>query len=206
MQHLLSDQVSDLTKIYSKDIELVSISRSKSEELSSAANQILRPKMNTEVKWQQRTKDQDLPTKRLSESLKNDKAAIALAKEITSTNEILYDLLGCNEIEVRLTTLSAPMCPKFHADAVVCRLLTTISGIGTEWIREEDVDREILDGFEHDEEPLKTAKTIRHLEPLALSLLKGGMWQRGFGGVVHRSPHDTGMRLLLSYDPIFSNY
>ena len=205
MQHLISDQVSDLTKIYSKDIELVSISRSKSEELSSAAKQILRTNMNAEVKWQQRTKDQDLPTKRLSESLKNDKAVIMLAKEISSTNEILYGLLGCNEIEVRLTTLSSPMCPKFHADAVVCRMLTTISGIGTEWIREEDVDREILNDLEHDGDPLKTAKAVQHLEPLALSLLKGGRWQRGFGGVVHRSPHDTGMRLLLSYDPIFSN-
>ncbi|HAK52328.1 MAG TPA: hypothetical protein DCM54_10575 [Gammaproteobacteria bacterium] len=35
-------------------------------------------------------------------------------------------------------------------------------------------------------------------------MLKGGNWQDDFSGVVHRSPHQEGERLLLTLDPIFS--
>ena len=37
------------------------------------------------------------------------------------------------------------------------------------------------------------------------SLLKGGAWDDRFDGVVHRSPHEAGERLLLSFDPIFTD-
>ena len=52
--------------------------------------------------------------------------------------------------------------------------------------------------------PLKEGKTIRKLIPGDMSLLKGGKWQDGFSGVVHRSPHEEGPRLLLTFDPILT--
>ena len=96
------------------------------------------------------------------------------------------------------------MCPKFHADHVFCRMLITVRGPSTEWIACDDVQQDILSDSDSDTLPLKEGKTIRKLIPGDMSLLKGGKWQDGFSGVVHRSPHEEGPRLLLTFDPILT--
>ena len=65
----------------------------------------------------------------------------------------------------------------------------------------ESISNLILNNF-GEEEPIKEGKKIRQLASGSLSLLKGGNWQDGFRGVVHRSPHTKAQRLLLTFDPI----
>ncbi|MAI42047.1 MAG: DUF1826 domain-containing protein [Candidatus Azotimanducaceae bacterium] len=205
MQHVISNRISDFKKIYRKNVELVSISHSTSDHLTRLAGRLFSSHKTLELKWRQKATDKDSPTRELRVSIEDNEAIGSLTKEIVRTNEILYELFDCKEISIRVTTLSKPMCPKFHVDAIACRMLTTISGGGTEWISRDDVDESVLANRWLDTAPLKTGKEIRQLKTSAMSLLKGGSWQEGFEGVVHRSPHQSSERLLLSYDPIFSD-
>ena len=130
------------------------------------------------------------------------KAVELLANEINFVNKILHEFLHCEEVRVRVATIHGLMCPKFHADHVYCRMLVTVRGPSTEWIACDDVQQDILSDFDSNILPLKEGKTIRKLAPGDMSLLKGGKWQDGFSGVIHRSPHEEGPRLLLTFDPI----
>ena len=126
-----------------------------------------------------------------------------LLDEINGARELLGELIECEQIGVRLQTLSSPMCPRFHVDNVPCRMLITLCGAGTEWISNNDVDWEVLTDLDTVAPPLKPDGSIQNLNSGYWSLLKGGAWSEEFGGVVHRSPHGEGDRLLLSLDPIF---
>ena len=203
MQQVISDQIMDFSAIYDKNIELVSVTRTKLEQLESLAEQVFSSRTVLDMQWKQQPMDTELPLRELRASIGDSDGVGTLAKEIIDMNELLYELLGCKEIGVRVTTLNTPMCPRFHADAVVCRLLITIGGPGTEWIASNDVNRKLLADRDTDAIPIKDGKAIRRLRPGSMSLLKGGAWQKEFAGVVHRSPHKEGQRLLLSFDPIF---
>ncbi|MGE8328036.1 DUF1826 domain-containing protein [Pseudomonas urmiensis] len=50
-------------------------------------------------------------------------------------------LLGARRIGLRLRVLEGAMCPRFHVDKVPLRLLTTYTGAGSEWLKEEAIDR-----------------------------------------------------------------
>ena len=200
MQHILSNQVDDLGKILDENIELVSVDRPRSEELETLADKLFVRRTVLELDWQQETKDEGAPQKRL-ETLKHEKCA-PLVREILYVNRILLRLFNCEAVRVRVTTINGPMCPKFHTDYVSCRMLLTVRGPSTEWIASQDVQEEILADQKSEALPIKEGKKIRQLRSGGLSLLKGGNWQDGFRGVVHRSPHTKAQRLLLTFDPI----
>jgi hypothetical protein len=46
-------------------------------------------------------------------------------------------------------------------------------------------------------------RSIQQIKTGQWSLLKGSGWNNKYQGLVHRSPHETEARLLLSLDPIF---
>ena len=200
MQHIFSNQVDDLGKIFDENIELVSVDRPRSEELESLADKLFMRRTVLELDWQQETKDEGALQKKL-EALKPQECA-PLAREITDVNRILLQLLNCEAVRVRVTTINGPMCPKFHTDYVSCRMLITVRGPSTEWIACHDVQEEILADPKSEALPVKEGKKIRQLRSGGFSLLKGGNWQDGFRGVVHRSPHTETQRLLLTFDPI----
>jgi hypothetical protein len=54
----------------------------------------------------------------------------------------LFDL---ENVGVRLNVLAKTLCPRFHADKVPCRLITTYAGKGTEWL-DKAIDRVMLAG------------------------------------------------------------
>ncbi|MAM82164.1 MAG: hypothetical protein CMP89_15615 [Gammaproteobacteria bacterium] len=205
MQQILSDQISDFTSIYDEDVELVSISRPGSPSLERFANDLFAARRVLELRWQQPALNADLTKKHIDSTVGNAHDSSYLTDEITLINEVLHELLGCEEIGVRVTTLSAPMCPRFHIDAVVCRMLVTIGGPGTDWIANDDVDMSILANRDSEEIPIKLGREVKQFNSNSMSLLKGGVWQNGFDGVVHRSPHQKDQRLLLSFDPIFTS-
>lgn len=203
MQHVLTNQVSDLKKIYDGNIELVSVARSSSERLECLADELFKRRALIELDWRQAVTDKETPLRELECVMQRTEEVTLLADEIYFVNEILHEFLHCEEVRVRVATIHGLMCPKFHTDHVYCRMLVTVTGPSTEWIACDDVQQDILSDPDSDALPIKEGKTFRKLIPGDMSLLKGGNWQSGFRGVVHRSPHEEGPRLLLTFDPIF---
>lgn len=109
-------------------------------------------------------------------------------------------LVDARRIGLRLRLLEKAMCPRFHVDHVPLRLVTTYAGAGSEWLREDAMDRHRLG--EPGAEPLDT----RHIEQLRageVALLKGEKWQGNEGaGIIHRSPQVDAKtrRLILTLD------
>ncbi|CAI3810997.1 hypothetical protein GLGCALEP_06501 [Pseudomonas sp. MM221] len=104
-------------------------------------------------------------------------------------------LVGARRVGLRLRVLAGPMCPRFHVDNVPLRLLTTYSGPGSEWLREQASPR----GELHTAQP--PVDKIQQLQAGEVAVLKGEKWQGNEGaGLVHRSPSGQQGRLLLSLD------
>ncbi|MDX2015928.1 MAG: DUF1826 domain-containing protein, partial [Myxococcaceae bacterium] len=57
---------------------------------------------------------------------------------------LFADLFEAERLGVRLTLADKPMCPRFHVDDVVCRLVVTLVGRGSEFLGEPDVRRKLL--------------------------------------------------------------
>ena len=204
MRYLSSDQAGDFAAIYDEDVELVSVARPASAHLEALTEQLFASRQSVQAQWEQAPGDADAPSAALSMVVDADWLR-ALCEEITLAGDLLGELLGCERIGIRVTTLRGPMCPRFHADQVPCRMLITIRGPGTDWIASDDVNRTLLARHDTDAPPIRGGRDIKHLATGNWSLLKGGAWNDRFGGVVHRSPHTADDRLLLSFDPVFTD-
>jgi len=202
MRHLSSDQLGDFAAIYEEDVELVSVARPQPTTLDRLAERLFARRQLIHAQWEQAAGDLDAPVSALSRFVEHDEA-LALSEAIAHASEVLSELLGCDQVGMRVTTLHAPMCPRFHVDQVPCRMLFTLSGPGTEWIPNKDVDWALLADRDTDEPPIRPPGGIRQLATGSWSLLKGGAWDERYNGVVHRSPHGDGVRLLVSLDPLF---
>ncbi len=132
----------------------------------------------------------------------------ALAEDIAQLVDLFCQLLNRQEVRLRLTTVDRVMCPRFHVDNVPCRLVTTFSGPGTQWLHHDAVDRsklgkgnkglpDELSGIYH------SIEDIQQLKNGDVALMKGARWigNRQIG-LVHRSPSpEPGeVRLLLTLD------
>ncbi|MFJ2481543.1 DUF1826 domain-containing protein [Pseudomonas sp. NPDC087598] len=109
-------------------------------------------------------------------------------------------LLGARRIGLRLRVLDKAMCPRFHVDHVPVRLITTYAGIGSEWLREGEMDRRQLG--QANAEPHEVWQ-IQRLTSGEVALLKGEKWHGNEGfGLIHRSPQlaPDERRLMLTLD------
>lgn len=105
-------------------------------------------------------------------------------------------LLGAEQVGLRLRAMDRAMCPRFHVDHVPMRLITTYAGVGSQWLREADVDRTRLG------EP-QAGAAIQQIHCGEVALLKGERWTGNEGcGLVHRSPplERNQRRLILTLD------
>lgn len=201
MRHLNSEALVDFAEIYDESVELISVATPSKAAVSSAAQYLL-AQSDLQAQWIQSADGQgDSPgggrSKLVSEALE------VLHADINTPVEVLQELLGCDACGIRLKVLEGPMCPRFHVDKVPCRMLMTYIGKGTEWIAHDDCDLKAMQN--PDLAPLLPGCSVRQIEPEAWTLLKGGAWHEGYGGVVHRSPSCRERRLLVSIDPIFSD-
>jgi hypothetical protein len=118
---------------------------------------------------------------------------------------ILFDT---NKVGLRLSVLDKAMCPRFHFDRVPCRLVTTFSGIGTQWLPNNKINMNKLghgSGGKSDEESglITTEADIQSLACGDVALLKGDTWEGNEGSaLVHRSPplKTDEYRLLMTVD------
>ncbi|MCC5793282.1 MAG: DUF1826 domain-containing protein [Chromatiales bacterium] len=201
MRQVASHQLVDFSRIYEDDVELITVRRASDGSLSSQSARLLEAGQVIQARWEQPAGDINAALTGLS-GCADPSWQQAMGSEIALAGELLSELLGCDRVGVRVTSLRAPMCPRFHVDQVPCRLLMTITGPGTEWIACDEVDRALLANRTIEAPPLRAGAGIRQLTTTAWSLLKGGTWTDRFGGVVHRSPHSRAPRLLVSMDPI----
>lgn len=104
-----------------------------------------------------------------------------------------------DEVGIRISHLRAPMCPRFHVDVVPTRLITTLTGPGTEWIRQEDVRRDADGRIEQ----VVDVDAIERLDAGSVGMFKGAGFDDGrFPGVVHRSPPGREDRVVVTFDAL----
>jgi hypothetical protein len=137
----------------------------------------------------------------------------AMVEDVRFIAELYSDLMGCNEIALRLEVLHRAMCPRFHVDRTGIRLVCTYHGQGTEWINDEWVDRDKLElsslGFADRVSGLFDERTrVEATAPFDITLLKGSLWQGNTQrGAIHRSPAVSAgqSRVLLVMDAVWDS-
>jgi hypothetical protein len=152
--------------------------------------------------------DENLP----SEFLPRLPGCEEMADDVRFIGGLYSDLLGCDEIALRLEVMDGSMCPRFHVDRTGIRLICTYHGRGTEWINDEWVDREKLGpgsrGLADDAPDLFDERTkIEAATPFDIILLKGSLWQGNVRrGAIHRSPPAIAgkSRVVLIMDAIWT--
>ena len=202
MRQVIGAHLGDFATIYDESVEVVSVARRQSRACETLGKRLIRSVPFLRLRWIQSSNDPDSLASQLPTSIEAD-IRDALHDEIAEASDMLGELMGCEQIGVRLESMNSPMCPRFHADQVPCRMLITLSGLGTEWIPNSDVDWAVFCDLNTMAPPILPNRQIQQLSSGYWSVLKGGAWHDGFGGVVHRSPHGTGQRLLLTLDPIY---
>ena len=203
MKSKFSNELSDFADIYSDDIEIIGVDRPNFDQIQVLANEFIETKEDLKIQWVQATDDED-STRNILPTSMNPNLGSMISDQIRESSEMLGELVGCNEVGVRLATLRSPMCPLFHIDQIPCRLLITLCGEGTEWISNQDVDWDIFFDTSNKNVPIKHSGEINKIKAGQWSLLKGAIWNNNYQGLVHRSPHEEKPRLLLSLDPIFN--
>jgi len=200
-----SDSADVLAYIYEDNINLATWQRDLSPELISAAQKLLSSdhtfRISTSV-----TPEETFAA--LYDTLGGNAEAKLISNDIAEIVEMFCCLFDLERVGLRITTLDKAMCPKFHVDRVPCRLITTYSGIATEWLSHNIVDRSKLGlgskGKSDAESGIYTDHNdIQQLNTGDVSLLKGESWLGNEGGgLVHRSPNinSDDKRLILTLD------
>lgn len=137
---------------------------------------------------------------------------IAFAQDLQLLCEMYACLFDLDQIGMRISALNRAMCPRFHVDHVICRLICTYFGSGTEWLPESSVTRTTLGIIDMKPGNAEAVTDINRCEPDvqmltvgSVGLLKGERWPGNEGrGLVHRSPAASAElpRLVVTLDPI----
>lgn len=203
-QAYLSDDIADLSRIYDPDINICVVERQINESAQRFVEHLLISKKSISL-----IENIEFATFNFYNLLPNDDLHLghrAFCKDIATLCGLYRDLFDLERIGLRLCTLDHAMCPKFHFDAVACRLVCTYGGAGTQWLEDAYVDRRKLglgSGGLCDEESglILDPDAIQTMPPYAIGLLKGSRWEGNERhGAVHRSPQITSPRLLLTLD------
>jgi len=142
------------------------------------------------------------------EALQGYPCANELSEDINALVEMFGCLFDLDCVGLRLAALDHAMCPRFHVDRVLCRLVTTYQGTATQWLPHHLVDRSKL-GFGNNGLTDKLSgiyqsdSDIQRLNQGDVALIKGELWQGNENaGLVHRSPSPKPgeRRLVLTLD------
>jgi len=200
-----SDSAEILADIYQDDVNISIWQRRLPMDLLKAAARIL--SLDHAFRFSSSVTPQDTFNS-LYDALGANREARLISEDVSEVVYMFCCLFDLEQVGLRLTTLDRAMCPKFHVDRVPCRLVTTYSGIATEWLSHQDVDRGKLgvgsQGKTDEESGLyRNRSNIHQLTSGDVALLKGESWMGNEGGgLVHRSPNlsNENKRLLLTLD------
>lgn len=194
-----------LTDIYRDDCNIAVWQRRLPADFVQAVSEDIarKPIISTTVQVSADSVEKDI------ESIADDRCYGGLLRGyIAETIDMFCVLFDAPKVGLRLSTLNEAMCPRFHVDRVPCRLVTTFSGAGTDWLPHDDVNRTKLG---HGSEGKSDETSGLFSDPLAIqslqcgdvALFKGETWEGNEGaGLVHRSPMIKAgdVRLLLTLD------
>jgi|SRR3989344_1085088 len=80
--------------------------------------------------------------------------------------------------------------PAFHTDKVELRLICTYLGRGTEWVSNDNVNRESLTNGEDINSRIRDQSKIYQIKPFWVALMKGELYVGNRGReIIHRSPN-----------------
>ena len=107
------------------------------------------------------------------------------------------DIGAVDAVNLRMSHSRSATCPRFHMDAVPLRLIATLLGPGTHWLRSCDVKFAPDGRIGQNAEP----GSVQQLAPGSVGIFKGA----GYGsaqerGVVHRSPLEPVDRVVFVLD------
>lgn len=176
-RQLCADDADVLTSIFADDVNLASWQRQQDAAIAKYCRSL---HFTMPLK---RIVSADSVHKDIGFALPDAPGKAALLADIALQCQMFACLMDCQQLGLRLETLSKPMCPKFHTDHLVCRLVCTYMGPATEWLD-------------------STGSTVQ-AAPFAVTLLKGSGWEGNEQqAIVHRSPASTLPRVLLTLDPM----
>ncbi|WP_445428351.1 DUF1826 domain-containing protein [Alishewanella sp. HL-SH05] len=177
IQQVMAEDPTDLTRIFSDEVNLVSWQRNADNAIAEYCRTLA---LTMPIK---RIVHVDSVQSDIGHALPDAQGKEAFLHDIALLCHMFSCLMDCQQLGLRLETLRQPMCPKFHTDHLVCRLVCTYLGPGTEW----------LDA---------NANTLK-AAPFAVTLLKGSGWEGNEQhAIVHRSPAGDAPRVLLTLDPM----
>ncbi|MEZ7206173.1 MULTISPECIES: DUF1826 domain-containing protein [Pseudoalteromonas] len=194
VHHQQSEHATVLTKIYEPKINIVIWQHALSPALKAEFGRYLEAAKELELALQIATSN---ITCEVSEPLKRLNFSDAMVAHIIEIVDMFSCLFELRVVGFRLKMLKTAMCPKFHVDKVPVRLVTTLAGAGSEWLRNQHVSR--------DDNKLTLASEADAIQLACgdVALLKGERWEGNEGrGLVHRSPAVVigEKRLLLTLD------
>ena len=204
-QSHIGDQESALSAIYREEINISIWQRHLDNDTLSAAEHVIESQPN--LQFSAVVKPTEAP-EALRLKLGNDEPAAVLSHDMSHLVDMFCFLFDLRAAGIRVGVLNDAMCPRFHVDRVSCRLITTYSGIATQWIPNLNVDRSKLgagsQGLPDEHSGVyKNKDHIQQLNKGDVALLKGESWTNNQGGgLVHRSPQPpkTQSRLLMTLD------
>lgn len=126
----------------------------------------------------------------------------ALQADVQKLVTMFADLFDQTHVGMRLELVDRTLCPLFHVDKVMARMVTTYHGPATEWLTEDNINRQALKVRQH-EQVVRDPAGLQQASAGEVLLFKGQEWpQEDVKGIVHRSAQATAenRRLLLTLD------
>ena len=201
----IGSQPSIFTDIYQSQYNISIWQRRLPTEMADAINDMLQSK-KTLALVQRVTPDNTAAY--IRGKLTGFACADALSEDVALMVDMFCCLFDEAEVGLRLKTLDSAMCPKFHVDQIPCRLVTTYTGVATQWLENDDINRSKLgrDSIEVAGDlssVFSSDRAIKQMHAGDVALLKGSGWEGNESmGLVHRSPELmlNERRLILTLD------
>ena len=188
----ISSDVSKISHIFNRDINISIWKRNLNSNILHASEILLLK--NSDLQFSELV-NKNFSIDFLVDKIGADEKLISLYEDIQYLTKLFCELFDIKDAWLRIDAIDKPMCPRFHADHLKCRLVTTYYGPGTQWLPNSLVNRNKLghgnNGLADDISGLFSKKSdIENLDVGDIGLLKGEAWVNNEGlGLVHRSPH-----------------
>ena len=188
----ISNDISKISNIFNREINISIWKRNLNSNILHASEILLIK--NSDLQFSELV-NKNFSIDFLVDKIGADKKLIPFYEDIQYLTKLFCELFDIRDAWLRIDAIDKPMCPRFHADHLKCRLVTTYYGPGTQWLPNSLVNRNKLghgnNGLADDISGLFSKKSdIENLDIGDIGLLKGEAWVNNEGlGLVHRSPH-----------------
>ena len=180
---LLLDDPADLVRIREPGVNLVVYRRRVGTSVQKFVDEVLLPLDLKRIV--PGTDAAQGPVQLLDGIVPMDKAQ-PFIEDLRELIERYTQVAGIQSVNLKLECFAGNLCERFHTDRVRLRLICSYAGPGTEWLADEEINRDWLGpraGDRRDEESglLREGATIRQLERFAVGIMKGDHWPGNLG-------------------------